>query len=974
MANFRTKARAIDLLGKNQIADLPTAITELWKNGYDAYGDYLDAKLYISGYKGIKTPIFTISDDGHGMTAEDILNKWIVIGTDSKRNSAQIIPIEDRFGKPIRVPLGEKGIGRLSVSYLGNHMLMITKKKDCQAQMLFMNWHVLENYEMFLEDVEIPTREIDDLSQINETYHELQIEYMKNFDSNSWDDFSELKRDIVDEMVRSKDIPQIIQEEIENHFKRFGHGTYFVVFDPLDEIVELSHEQEGDIKEVKAEILEQTKYVKSALSGLFNPFDKELLEQREQILKGDVSESPSFYIFYPDGNAYDFLGKDFFTEDDFITCEHWIDGIFDEKGVFTGKIKVFGDVEEYHYAQRIKPKTNIGKLVVRMAFWEGAKTNTSMPEEKWNMFNAKGEIFSGLYIYRDGFRVLPYGRTDFDFLEFEKRRSMSAGTYYFSHRKMFGFIGITKQGNPELIDKSGREGFVSNEAYRELKRLLIGFFKKIAADKYGTHAEARQSHMKEMGKEKERAKLIAEEKRKNRQKVREVWQCVETNANLLQKEYERLVDICKEADHILENASTIENKTKDVIRKLDLILETVVSLRVIVPADVSIYGYDEVADIVAAHEQKCFDIESIAKRKLMELNAVVRVKTLAERYLEKYGELLLSVDNESSISLDKIQKFAGLIVDKSRTDYEARYVQLKEMQHSIEELQKMKPEQIQRCLNEVEDLVRECRLLTKTSLEPMGNHLEELFQNDNWCAILTAYKTTEAELSHRLDLFYELAQVGMAIDVVDHQFNVLYEQIARNLNDLEKTSVENQADTINALRMAFQHMEENQKMLMPLYRKTRKRRNTITGADIEKIINQFYGEIFERNGVRFEVSDAFRKYSYFSYEAILIPVFLNVVNNAVYWVEFSKGQKIIRVDLRGEEVLILNSGPKMSHTELTRCFELFYTKKSADSGRGIGLFLARRSLSAIDMEIYATNDETYNQLAGACFVIREEED
>ena len=36
---FRTKARAVDLLGKGQIADLPTAITELWKNGYDAYAD-----------------------------------------------------------------------------------------------------------------------------------------------------------------------------------------------------------------------------------------------------------------------------------------------------------------------------------------------------------------------------------------------------------------------------------------------------------------------------------------------------------------------------------------------------------------------------------------------------------------------------------------------------------------------------------------------------------------------------------------------------------------------------------------------------------------------------------------------------------------------------------------------------------------------------------------------------------------------
>ena len=85
MAIFRTKARAIDLLGKNQIADLPTAITELWKNGYDAYGDYLDAGLYRAGYKDVESDIFVLSDDGFGMSREDIMNKWIVIGTDNKK-------------------------------------------------------------------------------------------------------------------------------------------------------------------------------------------------------------------------------------------------------------------------------------------------------------------------------------------------------------------------------------------------------------------------------------------------------------------------------------------------------------------------------------------------------------------------------------------------------------------------------------------------------------------------------------------------------------------------------------------------------------------------------------------------------------------------------------------------------------------------------------------------------------------------
>ena len=68
------KQEQSDLLGRNQIADLPTAITELWKNGYDAYGDYLDAGLYCVGYKDVKYDIFTISDDGFGMNESDILN------------------------------------------------------------------------------------------------------------------------------------------------------------------------------------------------------------------------------------------------------------------------------------------------------------------------------------------------------------------------------------------------------------------------------------------------------------------------------------------------------------------------------------------------------------------------------------------------------------------------------------------------------------------------------------------------------------------------------------------------------------------------------------------------------------------------------------------------------------------------------------------------------------------------------------
>lgn len=72
---FRTKARAVDLLGKGQIADLPTAISELWKNGYDAYADELKAVLYTKGYEDVENPFFVLSDNGKGMSNEELENK-----------------------------------------------------------------------------------------------------------------------------------------------------------------------------------------------------------------------------------------------------------------------------------------------------------------------------------------------------------------------------------------------------------------------------------------------------------------------------------------------------------------------------------------------------------------------------------------------------------------------------------------------------------------------------------------------------------------------------------------------------------------------------------------------------------------------------------------------------------------------------------------------------------------------------------
>lgn len=250
-----------------------------------------------------------------------------------------------------------------------------------------------------------------------------------------------------------------------------------------------------------------------------------------------------------------------------------------------------------------------------------------------------------------------------------------------------------------------------------------------------------------------------------------------------------------------------------------------------------------------------------------------------------------------------------------------------------------------------EEKVKTIKQYFNTELVPIADNLEKMSGDSKWMKVLNAYRDESVELKSKMDEVYDLAQVGMAIDISDHQFNIHYSQIGKDIASIEKKNTNREiSGYLESLKMGFQHLEENYKMLMPLYRRTRMRLNTFSGKDIEKIVGNFYGEIFKKNGVKFKSTEAFLAYKYYSYESVVIPVFLNVINNALYWVEYAQKEKIIKIDVKGEDVLILNSGPKMSHTELTRCFELFYTKKTAESGRGIGLFLARKTLNAIDMD------------------------
>ncbi len=131
---WRFDVNTFRLLGRELITDRITAVFELVKNCYDANStkvtvEFCDVSSNLPDRKII------IRDNGIGMSFTDIRDKWMVVGTKSKRGTLfSDPPFNRRF-------VGEKGIGRFAVDKLGEKLVIKTKQKgESQWLIVKINW------------------------------------------------------------------------------------------------------------------------------------------------------------------------------------------------------------------------------------------------------------------------------------------------------------------------------------------------------------------------------------------------------------------------------------------------------------------------------------------------------------------------------------------------------------------------------------------------------------------------------------------------------------------------------------------------------------------------------------------------------------------------------------------------------------------------------------------------------------------
>lgn len=77
----------------------------------------------------------------------------------------------------------------------------------------------------------------------------------------------------------------------------------------------------------------------------------------------------------------------------------------------------------------------------------------------------------GVMVYRDGFRVLPYGGPDDDWLDLDRKAFASSG-YKVNRAQIVARVSITSRDNPALTDQTNREGLRDSPERHALEKLL----------------------------------------------------------------------------------------------------------------------------------------------------------------------------------------------------------------------------------------------------------------------------------------------------------------------------------------------------------------------------------------------------------------------------------------------------------------------------------------------------------------------
>ena len=492
--NLTASARLIMQLGEQLIEDELVALLELIKNAYDADANNVDVVIDTDTITPYGVGRIEIKDDGNGMIPSIVRNSFLRLSTSFKEEEKSSIYYHRRV-------LGKKGIGRLSFQRLGNYITVETvpniERFEETDLLKDEDVEFIKEYRKINIDIDWSEFPIDmDFSDIIATVKyekdvvassgtKIVIQGIKNL--NFWDMDKKKEEKLKNELLNMMDPFQknlnLKKSERFNVLLKINDVPYSA--EPIDESLldELYDSKVSfDFKDWKlhVKIERPLKYVMQRRNSIVN----RMKDSGYEILRETQyeKECEDYLVNFKDLNKVyiDYPKIKFTIEKTTFLSASLISKLVEkkEKGEITEEEYRKAIVDQYAYPGDFagviyaRDKTNKEEIDIILGK-EGlvkAKLNTLSD------INKAWSSMQGVYVYRNGFRVLPYGRKDW--IGFTEKSQTAANNIYKEHT-VVGYLKLDGFTSEKLEEQTNRQGFIQDEYGKNFFMLIQNFLLNI---------------------------------------------------------------------------------------------------------------------------------------------------------------------------------------------------------------------------------------------------------------------------------------------------------------------------------------------------------------------------------------------------------------------------------------------------------------------------------------------------------------
>ena len=239
------------------------------------------------------------------------------------------------------------------------------------------------------------------------------------------------------------------------------------------------------------------------------------------------------------------------------------------------------------------------------------------------------------------------------------------------------------------------------------------------------------------------------------------------------------------------------------------------------------------------------------------------------------------------------------------------------------------------------------------------------------------YDKEHSVFEQRIRKTENLAAVGLSVETASHDLMMLLRRSLDQLDgiiqdliihkDVDSTILQQSLEGIRGqLGMVETQMGDIQ-LLFP----SSKGRSKI--VDVREIIDKvfnIYKRVLTRNSINVDYEVDSNPIRVRVTDAVLLQLFINLFDNALWWLQTTDGDRKILITFDGENqrVIFSDNGPGVREEDAPYIFDAFFSGKGLE-GRGLGLYIARQLLDRFGYSIELTEDPEDKKLKGANFVI-----